>query len=75
MKKYKLQQKNIENIINRIVEYSKNSVDEATEKRDMLFIGKILAYHEVIDIFQKEMINNNIDLEYYGLNIDLYKVL
>ncbi|GBG95061.1 hypothetical protein LFYK43_15200 [Ligilactobacillus salitolerans] len=56
----------------RIIEKAKETASESANKNeDEFFVGKKLAYYEVLDILQSELYVRDVDLEKFGLNLDL----
>lgn len=66
----------IKYIIARVLDNAKDAVEEKRNApADDLVKGKVLAYYEVLDTIKNELIVNDVDLEEFGLNINLEKEL
>ena len=60
-------------ILKRIIERALSSIEEAKEKPSEFENGRKLAYYEVVDIIKSELFVLDLDLQKFGLAIDLEK--
>ena len=64
----------IKYIIHRIIDNANDSIEEQKKAdNDLFYRGKKLAYYEVLDSIKNELIVRDMDLEEFGLNINLEK--
>jgi hypothetical protein len=68
----KLRESTIEYIISRVIDNARDAQKEREENgSDDFYDGKCLAYYEVLDTIKNELIVNEVDLNQFGLNINL----
>lgn len=61
-------------IIARLIDNANDCLEERKENPKSDFLdGKSLAYYEMLDTIKNELIAHDIDLEKFGLDIDLDK--
>ena len=66
----------IKYIIARVLDNAKDCIEEAKENPESEFFdGKKLAYYEVLDTIKNELLAHSEDLEIFGLNCNLEKML
>lgn len=63
-------------IISRILTNADDAIAEAKDNPlDDFFAGKLLAYYEILDTIKNELIAHEQEPTYFGLGIDLEKML
>ena len=61
-------------IISRVIENANDSLEQTKQHpSDDFYKGRKMAYYEILDTIQGELDAHNLNLEEYGLDIDLEK--
>lgn len=70
----KMSDETIKFILSRVIDNANDTVEELNENKDDDFYkGKKLAYYEVLDTIKNELEVRGLNLDEFGLNIDLEK--
>ena len=60
-------------IVSRILDNAKDTFEESKTDKSDFIDGKKLAYYEMLDTIKNELIVRDVDLETFGLDINLEK--
>ena len=71
----RLTESEVEYIIKRVLANANDAFEEGKNSNDDYLNGKKLAYYEMLDTIKNELIAREINLERFGLNIELEKLL
>lgn len=59
-------------MIARLLENAQEAIEERSKNPHDVFIqGRCLAYYEMFDILKSELMVRDVDLEAFGLNVDI----
>lgn len=70
-----MSEETIQFIISRVIDNANDALREAQEnKGDEFYVGKKLAYYEVLDTIKSELLAHDQSLKAFGLDVNLEKV-